>query len=82
MSICPKCGICGEHNPSKLLGPYAGGPFSWYCKRCHDVIEKWEKAKLEHHEFMMELIKNVKIEKGMALTFSSEKRRDDANGST
>lgn len=32
-----KCGICGAEAE---LGPYAGGPYAYYCKKCHFMYGK------------------------------------------
>ena len=55
------CGLCGS--TVNLVGPHAGGPFVWICKNCKDLIGKWEKAKKEHHDFMMRIIEEAKIKR-------------------
>lgn len=45
------CGICGKE---ATVGPFAGGPFSWYCSNCHAVIRKFLQAAKEHKEWFAE----------------------------
>ena len=54
-----KCGLCGE---VATIGPVAGGPFAWYCKRCRSMVKKFLKAVEKHHIFIQELA-NVKIKR-------------------
>ena len=37
-----KCGICGEEDFNKLVGPFAGGPYPFYCKRCHLIVDDFQ----------------------------------------
>jgi hypothetical protein len=55
-----KCGLCGS--TENLVGPHAGGPFTYYCKSCKELIGKWEKAKKEHRDFLFAL--QAKTRKG------------------
>ena len=36
------CDVCQKKVAE--LGPYAGGPFSWYCKSCKNIINIWEES--------------------------------------
>lgn len=36
-----KCGLCGESDFDKLVGPYAGGPYRYYCKSCREIIDEY-----------------------------------------
>ena len=60
-----ECGLCGS--TENLVGPHAGGPFVWICKNCKELIAKWEKAKKEHHDFMMRLIADAKKQREASL---------------
>lgn len=39
-----RCGIC--HRNYNLVGPFAGGPFIWYCRSCREIIEDYEDTKV------------------------------------
>ena len=63
------CDVCQKKVAE--LGPYAGGPFSWYCKSCKNIINIWEEDKRKHHEFIQKIIIEAKIEKGIDLLFET-----------
>jgi hypothetical protein len=46
-----KCGICGiSGKEKKLIGPYCGGPFSWYCADCKKIIDKYNEGVKTHQK--------------------------------
>jgi len=48
----PKCGTCDSMD--NLSGPYAGGPFPYYCKNCKKIIDKYNEGHRRFKEFMNE----------------------------
>jgi len=56
------CGICGQ---LAEVGPFAGGPFSWYCKRCNTTIRTFLKASKEHKEWFEKMRQDASIEVSM-----------------
>jgi len=52
-----ECGICGS--TKDLIGPYAGGPIAWYCKRCRKTIDKYQRLHKEFKVFIEEQIKKA-----------------------
>ncbi len=81
------CGICGEKDTKKLVGPFAGGPFQYYCKHCYSIIDDYNdsgvvrdeevicqyiEAVKKHEETIKEIIREVKISSGLHLVFASD----------
>lgn len=48
------CGIC-KSTTEDLLGPYCGGPFVWYCKRCRRTIDTFLDGQERHRKFIKSL---------------------------
>lgn len=53
MSKDKECGICGSKK--NLIGPYAGGPISYYCRNCKKIIDKFLIEKKFFDEFLAEI---------------------------
>jgi len=67
----PSCGLCGS--TEDLKGPYAGGPFAYYCELCKAIIDKYNEGHRELKKFWREKrAKRKKEKEGSATSTGKE----------
>jgi hypothetical protein len=74
-----ECGMCGEKDFNKLVGPFAGGPYPFYCKRCHLIIDDFQDMVVvprnpERKALLMKWIKAKNEHANWILSIANEKK--------